>query len=107
MVIAKSHSFTAKLPKRRSCFLADKIWTHPVPHHDNNMAVRPKRFGRQSATRPKSTDDPQAKEDDAQHSRIIEQRATVSSPTFQINASKNRGGLETAALWVGQARRKT
>ena len=39
MVIAKSDSFTCELPKRGSCFLADKIRAHSVPHHDDDMPL--------------------------------------------------------------------
>jgi hypothetical protein len=39
MVIAKSDSFTCELPKGRSCFLADEIRTHSVPHNHDDMPV--------------------------------------------------------------------
>jgi hypothetical protein len=38
-VIPKSDSFAGELPKRGSCFLADKVRAHPVPHHYDDMTV--------------------------------------------------------------------
>src|SRR5258708_40152576 len=39
MLIAKSDSFAGKLRKRRSCFLADEIRAHSIPHNDDDMPV--------------------------------------------------------------------
>src|ERR1043165_3017207 len=35
----KSDSFAGELPKRGSCFLADKVRAHSVPHHHDDMPV--------------------------------------------------------------------
>ena len=39
VMIPKNHSLFRQLPQRRRVLFADEIRAHPVPHHDDNVAL--------------------------------------------------------------------